>query len=108
VAFAETYRSGETHQKGELYLRKPGRMRCEYSRPRRRLFGTDGKYAYSYFPAEKPSEKSSMKMTEDKAPLAFLLGNCNLKDFREFRTEPDKPSTLIAAVPSPTLFPIPK
>jgi outer membrane lipoprotein carrier protein len=110
VAFAETYiekRRKHTTEKGELYLRKPGRMRWEYSSPAGKLFGTDGKFAYSYFPDEKRFEKSSMKVTEDmKAPLAFLLGNLKFdKEFREFRTLPDGPSTFLTAIPKSDALP---
>lgn len=103
VAFAETYtnKGHKRTEKGELYLRKPGRMRWEYSTPAGKLFGSDGKFAYSYYPEEKRFEKSSLKGSEDmKAPLAFLLGKLQFeKDFKEFRTEADGPSTFITAIP---------
>jgi outer membrane lipoprotein carrier protein len=103
VAFAETYtnKGHKRTEKGELYLRKPGRMRWEYSTPVGKMFGSDGKFAYSYYPDEKRFEKSSLKGSEDmKAPLAFLLGKLQFeKDFRGFRTQPDGPSTFITATP---------
>jgi outer membrane lipoprotein carrier protein len=109
VAFAETYMNhGRKHtEQGELYLRKPGRTRWVYSIPAGKLFGSDGKYAYAYFPDEKRFEKSSLKGSDDmKAPLAFLLGKLQFeKEFREFRTEPDGPSTFLTAAPKSDKLP---
>jgi len=110
VAFAETYTAKgrpKKVEKGELYLRKPGRMRWEYTSPAGKLFGSDGKFAYAYFPDEKRFERSSLKGTEDmKAPLAFLLGKLQFeKEFRDFRSEPDGPSTFITAIPKSDKLP---
>ena len=103
VSFAETYtnKGRKRVEKGELYLRKPGRMRWEYSSPAGKLFGSDGKFAYSYFPDENRFEKASLKGSEDmRAPLAFLLGKLEFeKDFKDFRTLPDGPSTFLTATP---------
>ena len=109
VAFAETYtRKARKHtEKGELYLRKPGRMRWEYSMPVGKLFGSDGKFAYSYFPDENKFDKMSLKGTEDmRAPLAFLLGKLQFEaDFREFHALPDGPSTFVTALPKSDKLP---
>jgi outer membrane lipoprotein carrier protein len=110
VAFAETYtnKGRKRVEKGELYLRKPGRMRWEYSSPAGKLFGSDGKYAYSYFPEENRFEKASMKATDDmKAPLAFLLGKLQFEsDFKDFRTLPDGDvSTFVTAIPKSDKLP---
>jgi outer membrane lipoprotein carrier protein len=103
VAFSETYTSKghKRTEKGELYLRKPGRMRWEYSTPTGKLFGSDGKFAYYYDPDENRFEKMNLKGSEDmRAPLAFLLGKLQFEDeFREFRSQPDGPSIFITAVP---------
>jgi len=109
VAFAETYtmQGRKRTEKGELYLRKPGRTRWEYSSPAGKLFGSDGKFAYAYFPDEKRFEKTSLKDSDDmKAPLAFLLGRLQFeKEFREFRTQEDGPSTFITAAPKSDKLP---
>lgn len=109
VAFTSSYtmKGRKRTEKGELYLRKPGRMRWEYSSPVGKLFGSDGKFVYSYFPDEKRFEKASLKATEDmKAPLAFLLGKLQFdRDFRQFRTEPDGPSTFVTAIPKSDKLP---
>jgi outer membrane lipoprotein carrier protein len=88
-------------EKGELFLRKPGRMRWQYTAPAGKLFVSDGKFMYAYFPNENRVEKTPFKETEDmRAPLAFLLGRLNFQDdFREFRTEPDRDNIFITALP---------
>ena len=90
VKFTENYTSrGRTRtESGTLYLRKKGKMRWEYSSGK--LFVSDGKFIYSYYPDEHRAEKMSMKETDDmKAPLAFLLGDVNFeRDFGEYHSKP--------------------
>lgn len=109
IAFTESFtRNGRKRtENGELYLRKPGRMRWEYKIPAGKLFGSDGKFTYAYFPDEKRFEKSSLKGSDDmKAPLAFLLGKMQFeKEFRDFRTQPDGPSTFITGIPKSDKLP---
>ena len=102
VTFAETYTNkGRKHtEKGELYLRKPGRMRWEYSSPAGKLFGSDGKFAYAYSPDENRFDKMSLKGTEDmRAPLGFLLGKLQFGGgvSETSHALPDGPSTFITA-----------
>jgi chaperone LolA len=110
VAFAETYiRNGrKLTENGELYLRKPGHMRWEYKIPSGKMFGSDGKYIYSFLPDKNLFEKASMKGAEDmRAPLAFLLGNMHFEsDFRDFKTQPEgRGSTFITALPKSDKLP---
>jgi outer membrane lipoprotein carrier protein len=86
---------------GTLMLRKPGRMRGEYSLPKGKLFVSDGKFLWIYTPADNRAEKMPLKASEDmRAPLAFLLGKLNFsKEFRNLRAEPDGTSTRISAEP---------
>lgn len=103
VTFTERYtgHGRKMVDAGELFLRKPGRMRWQYTSPAGQLYISDGKYIYSYFPAENRAEKMAFKETDDmRAPLAFLLGRLNFQnDFREFRTQPDGQNVLITATP---------
>ncbi|MCX7603690.1 MAG: outer membrane lipoprotein carrier protein LolA, partial [Bryobacteraceae bacterium] len=65
---------------GRLVLRKPGRMRWQYSQPPGKLFVCDGRWVWLYSPEAREVEKARLKETEDfRAPLAFLLGRL---DFR--------------------------
>ena len=89
VLFTETYtvqgrpRKSET---GELTLRKPGRMRWDYTAPSGKLFLSDGRDLYLYTPDSNRVEKTPVKHSEDmRAPLAFLLGKLDFaKEFRDF------------------------
>jgi len=87
VVFQEQYtRQGEPHRAegGRLQLRKPGKMRWDYTEPRGKLFLSDGKYLYLYTPADNRAERMKLKETDDmRAPLAFLLGKLHFQ--REFR-----------------------
>ena len=88
--FSETYagsRRPVQTESGVLYLRKPGRMRWEYTSPAGKLFISDGKDVFLYTPDDQRAEKSKLKESEDmRAPLAFLLGKLDFaKEFKSFR-----------------------
>jgi outer membrane lipoprotein carrier protein len=102
--FSETYAApGHPVQSesGTLLLRKPGRMRWDYSSPAGKIYLSDGKDVYLYTPGDRRVEKSKLKESEDmRAPLAFLLGKLNFeKEFREFSARPDGEDTWITAWP---------
>lgn len=103
LSFTESYRiQGRVRvEKGDLYLRKPGRMRWQYTAPAGKLFVSDGKFIYSYTPQDNRAEKMKLKETDDmRAPLAFLLGRLDFnKDFREFRAHPQDGGVFITAIP---------
>ena len=104
LSFSETYsgsRRPVQSEAGTLYLRKPGRMRWEYSQPAGKLFVSDGKDVYVYTPGDTHAEKSALKVSDDmRAPLAFLLGKLDFdREFKSFGTTPDPTGTWIAATP---------
>jgi outer membrane lipoprotein carrier protein len=109
IAFSEGYSAqGRTRkpESGTLFLRKPGRMRWQYSSPAGKLFLSDGKFAYLVVPDSPRVEKRKMKESEDmRAPLAFLLGRLHFeKDFKSFESRPEGEDTWITADPkSPDL-----
>ncbi len=107
VKFTESYTSrGRTRsESGTLYLRKKGKMRWDYSSGK--LFISDGKFIYSYYPEEHRAEKMSMKETDDmRAPLAFLLGDVDFeRDFGEYHSKPEDGGALITALPKSDKFP---
>jgi len=88
-------------ESGLLLLRKPLRMRWDYSQPKGKLFISDGKELWLYTPAENRAEKMPLKMSDDmRAPLAFLLGKLNFqKEFRNIKATPEGSSTRITAEP---------
>src|SRR3954470_20370831 len=82
ASFTETYRgAGITRtESGTLWLRRPGKMRWEYSEPREKLFVSDGKTAYFYVPGERQARKAPLDKLDDlRSPLRYLLGKTKLK-----------------------------
>jgi outer membrane lipoprotein carrier protein len=74
----------ERRESGNLLLKKPGRMKWDYTTPEEKHFISDGKWLYEYVVAEKAVTRSSLKETGDmRAPFAFLLGQGKLR--QEFR-----------------------
>jgi outer membrane lipoprotein carrier protein len=109
IGFSEAYTAQGKARKpetGTLYLRKPGRMRWQYTTPAGKLFLSDGKFLYLVVPDSKRVQKMKSKESEDmRAPLAFLLGRLHFQhDFQNFQTRPEGADTWITADPkSPDL-----
>lgn len=103
VSFEETYKmQGRTRtEAGNLYLRKPGRMRWQYTRPAGKLFVSDGKNVYFYSSDTNRAEKMKLKETDDmRAPMAFLLGRLDFdKDFGKYQSRQDASGVFITATP---------
>lgn len=102
VQFTESYSVqglARKSESGELTLRKPGRMRWDYTAPSGKLFLSDGKEVYLYTPDAHRVEKMRLKESEDmRAPLAFLLGKLDFsKEFRDFAVKPDGPNFVVTA-----------
>lgn len=86
--FAHVYRGGllkkQLVEKGRLLIKKPGKMRWEYSEPEEKLFVSDGVKLYSYIPQDKQVIVSSVPQEDAAAPAPalFLAGRGNLmRDF---------------------------
>lgn len=92
---------------GRLVLRKPGKMRWEYTQPAGKLFVSDGKWVYFYAPPENRAEKARLKEADDfRAPLAFLLGRLDFhKTFSDFAVKEEGGETVIAAQPKSDRLP---
>src|SRR5206468_12001105 len=62
--FVHTYEGGVLRkritERGHLLVKKPGRMRWEYTTPERKLFVSDGAKMYSYLPQDKQVIISSL------------------------------------------------
>jgi outer membrane lipoprotein carrier protein len=88
-------------ESGMLQLRKPGRMRWDYTSPKGKLFVSDGKFLWLYTPSNNQVEKMKIKESEDmRAPLAFLLGKLHFdREFRNIQSRPVAGGTLITAEP---------
>jgi outer membrane lipoprotein carrier protein len=113
VFFHESYSAPQRPkmtESGTLRLRKPGRMRWDYTDPAGKLFLADGKSIYLYTPANNQVEKMKMKESEDmRVPLAFLLGKLNFdKEFQDFETREADGVTWISAKPKSDNLPYTK
>lgn len=102
VQFTESYSVEGRNRKSEsgtLTLRKPGRMRWDYSAPAGKLFLSDGKEVYLYTPDAHRVEKMPLKESEDmRAPLAFLLGKLDFaKEFRDFDMKAEGANYVVSA-----------
>ena len=102
--FTESYagiKSPVQNDSGVLFLRKPGRMRWEYSSPAGKVFISDGKEVVLYDPDQQRAEKSKLKESEDmRAPLAFLLGKLDFKkEFKSFQSRVEGEDNWIVAEP---------
>jgi len=110
LSFEETYtaqRRPEQIESGTLTLRKPGRMRWDYSKPAGKVFVSDGKRVSLYNPETNQVEVTGVKETEDmRAPLAFLLGKLNFyKEFRKFTLREAPEGVWISAEPETESLP---
>ena len=88
-------------ESGLLDLRKPGRMRWEYSEPKGKLAVCDGKTFWMYVPSDNQVQKMPLKETDElQAPIAFLLGKLHFeKEFRNIKGKPEGADTRITAEP---------
>lgn len=67
-------------ESGTLLLRKPGRMKWEYSVPPGKLFVLDGKYAWFYSAGDPQVQRMPSQELDDlRSPLRFLLGHTELQ-----------------------------
>lgn len=104
VLFRDQYtRAGHAPrtENGVLDLRKPGRMRWDYTDPKGKLVVCDGKTLWMYTPSENRVDKSPLKETDEvEAPIAFLLGKLHFeKEFRNIAGKPEGSDTRITAQP---------
>jgi outer membrane lipoprotein carrier protein len=86
--FTHIYEGGvlnkRSTERGAVQIKKPGRMRWEYTTPEKKVFVSDGHKVYSYIPADKQVIVSSVP-SDDEATTAvlFLAGKGSLvRDFK--------------------------
>src|ERR1700687_4373713 len=85
--FTHAYEGGVLHkqitERGRLLVKKPGKMRWDYTTPETKQVVSDGVKMYSFVPQDKQVIVASVP-TEDQAttPVLFLAGKGNLpRDF---------------------------
>jgi outer membrane lipoprotein carrier protein len=98
--FTQVTRSGvlrtQRRAEGTIAVKKPGRVRMEYSRPEKKLIVYDGTHVYDYVPADKTVVKMDAP-SGDEAPSAmvFLGGRGNiLRDFTSANIESPVPGAV--------------
>src|SRR4051812_26067282 len=85
--FVHTYQGGVLHkqitERGHVLVKKPGKMRWEYTSPEKNLFISDGVRVYSYVPEDRQVTVGAVpKEDQAGAPILFLAGKGNLvRDF---------------------------
>ncbi len=78
-----------TVSSGEVYFKKPGRMRWDYTQPEPRMFLSTGQFLWLYEPAEKQAFKQDLKTSQLPAALAFLMGKGRITDEFEVTASSD-------------------
>ncbi len=85
--FVHTYQGGVLHkqitERGHVLVKKPGKMRWEYTSPEKKLFISDGVRVYQYVPQDRQVIVGDVpKDDQPGAPILFLAGKGNLiRDF---------------------------
>lgn len=80
--FTESYSGGgiQRMESGILWIKKPGKMRWEYTSPQKKTFVTDGSTAWFYIPVERQARRTPIKNLDDlRSPLRYLLGRTKLE-----------------------------
>src|SRR3954467_2767708 len=75
--FIHTYTGGVLHkqitERGHVIVKKPGKMRWDYTSPEKKLFVSDGVRVYSYVPEDRQVEEGAApKDDQAGAPILFL------------------------------------
>ena len=85
--FTHTYEGGvlqrKSSERGTVQIKKPGRMRWEYTAPEKKTFVSDGIKIYSYVPADKQVIVGDVPAADEATTaVLFLAGKGNLlRDF---------------------------
>jgi len=92
--FVHAYEGGvlrkQITERGKLVIKKPGKMRWEYTTPEQKLFVSDGVKMYSYIPQDKQVIVSSIPAADEATtPTLFLAGKGNVtRDFTASFVDP--------------------
>ncbi len=81
--FVHTYQGGvlrkQLTERGNVLIKKPGKMRWDYTSPEKKLFVSDGTKVYFYIPADKQVVVSAVPAdAEATTPALFLAGKGSL------------------------------
>jgi len=85
--FVHRYQGGvlrkQISERGHVLIKKPGKMRWDYTAPEKKLFVSDGVRIYTYIPEDKQVVVTAQPRDDQTtAPALFLAGKGNLtRDF---------------------------
>jgi outer membrane lipoprotein carrier protein len=82
---------------GDVWLKKPGRMRWEYQKPEKKLMVADGTSLWVYEPEDEQAFKQSLKTSNLPSSVAFLFGTGKLSDEFTVTVEQPKPEEKVGA-----------
>ncbi len=102
--FVHGYRGGvlkqQATERGRMMVKKPGKMRWEYTAPEKKTFVSDGHKMYSYLPKDRQVIVSTVPATDGQAasPALFLTGKGSItRDYNAaFEKEAEAPAGTIA------------
>jgi outer membrane lipoprotein carrier protein len=101
ASFTQTYEGGVLRNKatesGTVYIRKPGKMRWDYTSPQKKVFVSDGRTMYMYFPADKQVVTNPVPSEDEAASAAlFLMGKGDIsRDFTARYADGGSPDTYV-------------
>lgn len=74
-------KKGSQHS-GKLQVKKPGKMRWDYTAPQKQLFGSDGFQIYLWVPVDNQVTLSPVPKQDSTSAMMFLTGKGNIvRDF---------------------------
>jgi outer membrane lipoprotein carrier protein len=100
--FVHTYRGGvlrqQAKERGTVTVKKPGKMRWNYTAPEKKLFVSDGVKLYSYVPQDRQVTVGSVPASnEATTPAMFLAGKGDIaRDFKASYADDKAPGGLYA------------
>lgn len=80
---------------GDVWLKKPGRMRWDYAKPEKKLMVADGQTLWVYEPEDEQAFKQDLRGTNLPDSVAFLLGEGRLRDQFEPTIETAPPAGVV-------------
>jgi len=72
--------AGKKKASGEVWLKKPGKMRWDYAKPERKLMVSDGQTLWVYEPEDEQAFKQDLRSSTLPLSVSFLLGQGKLAD----------------------------
>jgi outer membrane lipoprotein carrier protein len=87
ASFTQTYEGGPLRRKakesGTVAIKKPGKMRWDYTTPEKKLFVSDGRTMFMYFPGDKQVMQNPVpEQDEATSAVLFLMGKGDIvRDF---------------------------